>query len=84
MFGLLLHVLVSENPDCRSDRHGDQPGHGKLRTGADLEEFNTQGYHHHGQVEAAECDKPSSQGNRFLKKKYTGCPTKITPCFGGS
>ena len=68
MSGLLLHCLVSEYPDCRSQSHGDHPGDGRTPEVSDIQEFNKQGEQEGAEVEAAEGDESCSEGDRFLNK----------------
>ena len=65
-FCFLLHFLVSENPYCGSDCHGNQPGEAGAGQVEDLKHLSEEADQEHGQVEEAEGDEPGGEGDRFL------------------
>ena len=66
-FYLLLHVLVSGNPDGGCDGHGDLPGEvcalcrDRVQQGAD------EAQHKHGHVEEAEGQEPGGERDQLLE-----------------
>ena len=66
LFCFLLHFLVSENPYCGSDCHGNQPGEAGAGQVEDLKHLSEEADQKHDQVEEAEGDEPGGEGDRFL------------------